>query len=284
MDLKQCYEILEIDETASLPQIKQAYRDMIGIWHPDRYVQNPRLYAKATEKLKALNAAYNELITRLTPGITNPRSNHKASPNQKPYILIVTCPNCHQKNRLKAGFVTHHPRCGSCSSLLFQKSHGPGKPDKKTKTSSQQHASNTRTKPNTPKNHFGTKPFFSQADETIFQKPTKKKRLLNKWTLLAILVGMFLIINNFSDLSAWLSKHFQPLIESRFTEYIKLPIAKVHHKLDNTDNSATRADIQKLLSEAGYTVDTSADVADDQIRSALKQFRHDYSLSFRLGS
>ena len=35
MDLKICYKILEIQETASLSEIKQAYRDMIGIWHPD---------------------------------------------------------------------------------------------------------------------------------------------------------------------------------------------------------------------------------------------------------
>jgi hypothetical protein len=68
MDLKNCYKILEIRQGASLPEIKQAYRDMIGIWHPDRYAQNPRLHEKATEKLKELNVAYNELITRLTSG------------------------------------------------------------------------------------------------------------------------------------------------------------------------------------------------------------------------
>ena len=36
MDLKNCYKILEIQQTDSLSEIKQAYRDMIGIWHPDR--------------------------------------------------------------------------------------------------------------------------------------------------------------------------------------------------------------------------------------------------------
>ena len=126
MDLKACYKILEIQETASLPEIKQAYRDMIGIWHPDRYIQNPRLYAKATEKLKDLNSAYNLLVSRLTPGIVNQASEHEASPNQKPHILFVTCPNCLQKNRLKAGFVTHHPRCGTCGTLLFQKNKDSG--------------------------------------------------------------------------------------------------------------------------------------------------------------
>ncbi|MBW2513744.1 MAG: DnaJ domain-containing protein [Deltaproteobacteria bacterium] len=42
MDLKNFYKILEIGQTASLAEIKQAYRDMIGTWHPDRHAQNPR--------------------------------------------------------------------------------------------------------------------------------------------------------------------------------------------------------------------------------------------------
>jgi hypothetical protein len=54
--------------------------------------------------------------------------------------------------------VTHHPHCGSCGTLLFQKSDEPRKPDKKT----------------------------------------KKKRLLNKWAFLAILAGTFFIINNYA--------------------------------------------------------------------------------------
>jgi len=61
MNLKQCYAILEIEETASIEEIKQAYRDLIAIWHPDRHARNPRLQEKATEKLKALNTAYDSL-------------------------------------------------------------------------------------------------------------------------------------------------------------------------------------------------------------------------------
>jgi preprotein translocase subunit Sec63 len=79
MNLKNCYNILEIQQAASLTEIKQAYRDMIGIWHPDRYVQNPRLHEKATEKLKELNVAYNELITRMTSGIVKSDEESNAS-------------------------------------------------------------------------------------------------------------------------------------------------------------------------------------------------------------
>ncbi|MFC1877649.1 DnaJ domain-containing protein [Thermodesulfobacteriota bacterium] len=119
MDMKNCYKILEIQQTASLSEIKQAYRDMIGIWHPDRHAQNPRLHEKATEKLKELNVAYNELITRLTSGIVKSNTEPKAS-NNEAHLIIVTCPGCQKKNRIKAGFVTRHPRCGTCGILLFQ--------------------------------------------------------------------------------------------------------------------------------------------------------------------
>jgi len=282
MDLKQCYEILEIDETASLPEIKQAYRDMIGIWHPDRYTQNPRLHAKATEKLKALNGAYNELITRLPPGMVGQTSNAAASPHQKPYILIVTCPNCHQKNRLKAGFVTHHPRCGLCGTLLFQKDKGPNKPGKKSEKNAQQPRAGRKTaNPNTRKNHFGAKPSYTRATDTDLHKPAKKKRIFNTWALVTILAGLFLIINNFSEIRAWLTKRLEPITESRYAEYLGKPIAAVRKKLDHTDNSAALDAIQKLLREAGYPVDASA---DEQIRTALKQFRDDYYLSFRVGN
>ncbi len=285
MDLKQCYKILEIDETASLSEIKQAYRDMIGIWHPDRYVQNPRLYTKATEKLKALNAAYNQLIAGLTPEIIGKPSSHKASPSQKPYILFVTCPNCHKKNRLKAGFVTHHPQCGSCGTLLFHKSQGPHKQTKKSRdTSQQQYANNTKSNRTPPKNQFDTNPSFTKVDDTIFRNSVKKKRVLNKWTLLAILAVIFLIINNFSELSTWLTRYLEPITESRYADYLKKPIAKMRNNLDNKDDAAALAAIRKLLGEAGYLVDASTADADDQIRAALKQFRDDYFLSFRVGN
>ena len=286
MDLKACYKILEINESASLPEIKQAYRDMIGIWHPDRYIQNPRLYAKATEKLKDLNAAYNQLADRSKSSIVKKGTDHKASSNLKPHILFVTCPSCLQKNRLKAGFVTHHPRCGTCGTLLFQKSKGPEKPEKKTGKTTQRSGEHEKTADNSTQNNFGADPFDTQRSETVLGKPVKKRRIINKWTLIAILAGLLLIANNFNGFWLWLSKHIESITEGRYTQYLKKPIENVRNKLDNKDNIAAKAAILELLREAGYSVDTTstADVTDEQIRVALKQFRDDYSLSFRVGN
>jgi curved DNA-binding protein CbpA len=37
---------------------KQAYKDIVNVWHPDRFANNPRLRQRAEEKLKSANIAY----------------------------------------------------------------------------------------------------------------------------------------------------------------------------------------------------------------------------------
>jgi hypothetical protein len=53
-----CYHVLEIESGASQSDIKQAYRDLAKVWHPDRFSDDPKLQQKAQEKLKQINAAY----------------------------------------------------------------------------------------------------------------------------------------------------------------------------------------------------------------------------------
>ena len=59
MDIKRCYEILELDPNASLDDAKQAYKDLVNIWHPDRVSNNPRLKQKAEE-----NVAFQRKVDR----------------------------------------------------------------------------------------------------------------------------------------------------------------------------------------------------------------------------
>ena len=63
MDRKRCYEILDLNPGASLEEIKAAYRDAVAVWHPDRFVNNPRLKRKAEAKLKDINDAYKTLLS-----------------------------------------------------------------------------------------------------------------------------------------------------------------------------------------------------------------------------
>lgn len=63
-ELDKYYEVLGLSTGASAEELKVAYRDLAKVWHPDRFVHDPRLQAKAQEKLKAINEAYNQFQSR----------------------------------------------------------------------------------------------------------------------------------------------------------------------------------------------------------------------------
>ncbi len=77
MDIQRCFEILEIKSDASPEEAKQAYKDIVSVWHPDRFSNNPRLEQKAGEKLKEVNAAYDKVKSLLS-------GRQEGGPEQKP--------------------------------------------------------------------------------------------------------------------------------------------------------------------------------------------------------
>ncbi|MEA3416268.1 MAG: J domain-containing protein [Thermodesulfobacteriota bacterium] len=66
MNIEQSFEILELDRGASTDEIKQSYKDIVTVWHPDRFPNNSRLKQKAEEKLKEVNVAYDTLNSYLS--------------------------------------------------------------------------------------------------------------------------------------------------------------------------------------------------------------------------
>ena len=60
-DANKYYKVLELEPGAGADEIKQAYRDLAQIWHPDRFATSPRLLERAQEKMKELNEAYDFL-------------------------------------------------------------------------------------------------------------------------------------------------------------------------------------------------------------------------------
>jgi len=232
MDLKACYKILEIPESASEEDIKQAYRDMIGIWHPDRYVQNPRLHKKATEKLKDLNIAYNRLRTCQPADAGQYRHSKPSSPATDGHSMIVTCPNCHQINYLKAGFARHEAACGACGTLFFG----------------------------------------------------KKRRFLNKWTVLVFTVATFMILMNAKEIRHRTSQGLKHIADGRYGEYFRAPLSSVKVKENSEKASSAILEMQQLLQNFGYGIGPPDGRLGEQTWMALNQFHHDFFIAYQMNN
>ncbi len=61
-ELARCYRVLGLEPGTSLEEVKSAYRDLVNVWHPDRFATNERLRSKAEEQLKEINLAYEYLL------------------------------------------------------------------------------------------------------------------------------------------------------------------------------------------------------------------------------
>ncbi|WP_193879016.1 J domain-containing protein [Coleofasciculus sp. LEGE 07081] len=61
LNVAQYYRVLDLQPGASAEEVHQGYLDMTWVWHPDRFVNHPRLQRKAHYKLQELNEAHEQL-------------------------------------------------------------------------------------------------------------------------------------------------------------------------------------------------------------------------------
>jgi hypothetical protein len=86
MNLNIHYQVLNIEPGASKDAIRD-YKDLVKVWHPDRFCDDPRLQQKAEEKLKQINAAY-EFLKSYQPQV----SQIKVDPiRQQSVEVFVNC-------------------------------------------------------------------------------------------------------------------------------------------------------------------------------------------------
>jgi hypothetical protein len=69
--VKEALDVLALRPGATSVEIKEAYRDLVKVWHPDRFGSDARLRQKAEEKLKQINKAYLVLQSDRGTGGTN---------------------------------------------------------------------------------------------------------------------------------------------------------------------------------------------------------------------
>jgi len=62
MNLQRCFEIFKIGPDATVDEVNRAYRDLVNVWHPDRFEHNPRLKQKVEAQLKEINLAREKLL------------------------------------------------------------------------------------------------------------------------------------------------------------------------------------------------------------------------------
>src|SRR5437870_5026133 len=88
MTVKECYAILELTESATINDVKDAYRELSLYYHPDRAPKSPRAQSAAQAKMKAVNEAYSTLKKHLETAATQcPRCGNALSSDK-------TCPKC----------------------------------------------------------------------------------------------------------------------------------------------------------------------------------------------
>jgi len=83
-DLSKAYELLGVKPGVSSRELKAAHRDLAKVWHPDRFVHDPRLQEKAQEKLKEINEAYELLSSGKAPrSAPQPAATVESRPNPR---------------------------------------------------------------------------------------------------------------------------------------------------------------------------------------------------------
>ncbi len=61
-----CFRALGVHADASWEEIRQAYKDLVRVWHPDRFQSDPMLQQRAEQQLQRINEAYFNLKNRQT--------------------------------------------------------------------------------------------------------------------------------------------------------------------------------------------------------------------------
>src|SRR5687768_15742661 len=84
------YDVLGVRPAATADEIRAAYLTLVKAWHPDRFAAEPALAALAEERLKEVNAAYEEARVWQTSWETSWSAAWADVPEPSPYRLLFT--------------------------------------------------------------------------------------------------------------------------------------------------------------------------------------------------
>ena len=76
-EIEECYRLFELEPGAGAEAVKQAYRELLKVWHPDRF-PDAKFQKRVTEKTKALNEGYQKITAYLSGTYTESHASAKA--------------------------------------------------------------------------------------------------------------------------------------------------------------------------------------------------------------
>ncbi len=83
-------ELLEVSPGASPEEIQRSFRELIKIWHPDRFADQPELQIRATRKTSELTKAFQWLRRHAEANSTSKANGNakEASPHRTPETIL----------------------------------------------------------------------------------------------------------------------------------------------------------------------------------------------------
>jgi hypothetical protein len=100
MNIKQAFQIFDLNAESSPEALKKRYHDLAAIWHPDLHAGNSRLQEFASEKMKEINSAYETLRLYM--------DNH----------IKVACEFCGAETRKRRDVNIDYATCSACGKQL----------------------------------------------------------------------------------------------------------------------------------------------------------------------
>jgi DnaJ domain len=127
------YRALNLPPTASPEEVHQAYRDLVMVWDPQRFVQSPHLESMAEEKLRAIIEAYHALAPTIAASEAGPAPRSPADPPEnEPAMLPIADHNVvepidlpHAPAHVPSIFEPEPPRGMSASEVARQSQTSP---------------------------------------------------------------------------------------------------------------------------------------------------------------
>ena len=104
MSPTDCFRALGLDPDASWTTIRQTYKDLVRVWHPDRFLSDPGLQQRAEQRLLLINHAYRALREWRMAGAAAPPTAAEAAEPSPPSTVHPAPPAKCARFRLRLRF------------------------------------------------------------------------------------------------------------------------------------------------------------------------------------